>query len=536
MPHININNSQEPGVIPGKGPLSVETGKKGGKSSGRTHAISPTRQEDYAEWYQQVIKEADLAETSPVRGCMVIKPWGYGLWENIQQALDRMFKETGHENAYFPLFIPLSFFEKEARHVAGFAKECAVVTHRRLEVGEDGALRPAGELEEPMIVRPTSETIIGAMFAKWIQSYRDLPVLINQWANVVRWEMRTRLFLRTSEFLWQEGHTAHATDLEAREETMRMLDTYERFAHEYMAMPVIKGEKCSWERFPGAVNTYSIEAMMQDRKALQAGTSHFLGQNFARTSDIRFQRKEGGEEYAWTTSWGVSTRLIGALIMTHSDDDGFVLPPRLAPRHVVILPVYRGDQDRTRVLEYCQGLASELRAQHYGDGRVSVEIDDRDIRGGGKAWHHVKRGTPLRLEIGPRDIDSGLIPVARRDRPAGTREPVARAELVARVAEILQDMQRGLFERARAFRDANTREITTRKDFEAWFGSGNNEENRIHRGFVVSPFVDDVAIMDALAPLNVSVRCLPLDQEPRAGTCFFTGRPTNRWAVFAKAY
>jgi prolyl-tRNA synthetase len=294
------------------------------------NAIAPTRNEDYAEWYQQVVKAADLAETSPVRGCMVIKPWGYGLWESIQRGLDARFKATGHENAYFPLFIPLSFFEKEAEHVEGFAKECAVVTHRRLEAKPGGGLQPAGELEEPLIVRPTSETIIGAMFAKWVQSYRDLPILINQWANVVRWEMRTRLFLRTAEFLWQEGHTVHATEAEAPEETMKMLDVYGTFAHDEMALPVIKGEKCSWERFPGAVNTYSIEAMMQDRRALQAGTSHFLGQNFAQASQIKFHNKEGQEQLAWTTSWGVSTRLIGALVMAHSDDDGLVVPPRLA--------------------------------------------------------------------------------------------------------------------------------------------------------------------------------------------------------------
>ncbi|HOM19190.1 MAG TPA: proline--tRNA ligase, partial [Thermoguttaceae bacterium] len=302
-------------------------------------AIRPTRQEDYPEWYQQVIRAADMAEPSDVRGCMVIKPWGYALWENIQRVLDRKFKETGHENAYFPLFIPLSFLQKEAEHVEGFAKECAVVTHHRLETGPDGKLRPVGELEEPLVVRPTSETIIGATFSRWVQSYRDLPILINQWANVVRWEMRTRMFLRTTEFLWQEGHTVHATAEEAMAETRRMLDVYADFAEQYMAMPVIKGEKPAAERFPGAVATFSIEAIMQDRKALQAGTSHFLGQNFAKAQNIKFQDANGQEVYAWTTSWGVSTRLIGALIMTHSDDNGLVLPPRLAPVHVVILPI-----------------------------------------------------------------------------------------------------------------------------------------------------------------------------------------------------
>ncbi|MHB8345968.1 MAG: proline--tRNA ligase [Acidiferrobacterales bacterium] len=505
------------------------------KPAKRANAISPTRLEDYAEWYQQVIKEADLAENSPVRGCMVIRPWGYGLWENIQQGLDRMFKATGHQNAYFPLFIPLSFFEKEAEHVEGFAKECAVVTHRRLEAKPGGGLMPAAELEEPLVVRPTSETIIGASFAKWIQSYRDLPVLINQWANVVRWEMRTRLFLRTTEFLWQEGHTAHATAEEAREETMRMLDIYERFAHEYMAIPVIKGEKCSWERFPGAVNTYSIEAMMQDRRALQAGTSHFLGQNFARASGIRFQTKEGGEDHAWTTSWGVSTRLIGALIMSHSDDDGLVLPPRLAPRHVVILPIYRNDADRERVLQYCRILEAELRDRPYGDGRVQVEIDDRDIRGGEKTWYHVKRGVPIRLEIGPRDLDAGVVSVSRRDRPTGERNAVPHAEFVARAAEILGEIQRGLFDRALAFRNANTREIADRAVFDEWFQSGDDEKQP-HGGFALCPFVDAPAIVDALTALKVTVRCLPLDQQPRAGKCLFSGKPTDRWAIFAKAY
>ena len=500
------------------------------------HAISPTREDDYAEWYQQVIKAADLAENAPVRGCMVIKPWGYALWENMQRALDRMFKQTGHQNAYFPLFIPLSFFEKEAEHVEGFAKECAVVTHHRLEAKPGGGLVPTGELEEPLVVRPTSETIIGAMFAKWTQSYRDLPILINQWANVVRWEMRTRLFLRTTEFLWQEGHTAHATADEAREETMRMLDVYERFAHEHMAMPVVKGEKSTWERFPGAVQTYSIEAMVQDRKALQAGTSHFLGQNFARASGIQYLSKEGQQEFAWTTSWGASTRLIGALVMTHSDDDGLVVPPRLAPAHVVILPIYRNDEERASVRAYCQSLAAELRAQAYGDDRVEVQIDDRDVRGGEKTWYHIKRGVPIRLEIGPRDVAAGAASLARRDRPARERSAVPRAELCARVGALLDEIQRGLFERALAFRQSNTREITDRAQFEAWFTPANPQKPEIHGGFALSPFVDDPSIVEPLNQLKVTVRCLPLDAPRRPGTCLFTGRPTDRWAIFAKAY
>ena len=499
-------------------------------------AMSPTRQQDYAEWYQQVVRAADLAENAPVRGCMVIKPWGYALWENIQRALDRMFKETGHQNAYFPLFIPLSFFEKEAAHVEGFAKECAVVTHHRLEVTADGRLRPTGELDEPLVVRPTSETIVGAMFAKWIQSYRDLPVLINQWANVVRWEMRPRLFLRTTEFLWQEGHTAHATAEEAREETMRMLDVYARFAADHMALPVVKGEKCSWERFPGAQDTYAIEAMMQDRKALQAGTSHFLGQNFARASGIKFLGRDGREEYVWTTSWGSSTRLVGALIMAHSDDNGLVLPPRLAPRHVVVLPIFRNDEERQRVLAECRALVAALRDRPFADGRVEVELDDRDLRGGEKSWHHIKRGVPIRVEIGPRDLHAGAVTVARRDRASDERETLPRAEFVARAPEILADIQRTLFERARAFRDENTREIVDRRTFEDWFTPANPHKPEAHGGFALCPFVDAPEVADALSALKVSVRCIPLGQERRPGKCLFTGKTTDRWAIFAKAY
>ena len=383
-------------------------------------AITPTREENYPEWYQQVIKAADLAETSPVRGCMVIKPWGYAIWENIQKELDRRFKATGHKNAYFPLFIPMRYLQKEADHVDGFAKECAVVTHSRLEADENGQLQPAGPLDEPLIVRPTSETIIGELFAKWVQSYRDLPLLINQWANVVRWEMRTRLFLRTSEFLWQEGHTVHATEEEAMEETRTMLDVYADFSEKYLAMPVIKGEKTEAERFPGAVSTYSIEAMMQDKKALQAGTSHFLGQNFAKSSSIKFLNAESKEEYAWTTSWGVSTRLVGGLIMTHSDDDGLVLPPAIAPAHIVILPVTPKPDSREAVLEYCRNLKQSLEAQSYLDEPIRVELDDRDIRGGEKTWSWVKKGVPVRIEVGPRDMEKDAVFYAKK-RQSGER-------------------------------------------------------------------------------------------------------------------
>src|SRR5215831_4021270 len=411
-------------------------------------AISPTRAENYPEWYQQVVKAADLAENSDVRGCMVIKPWGYAIWENIQRRLDAMFKATGHENAYFPLFIPMSFLEKEAQHVEGFAKECAVVTHHRLEPDGKGGLQPApsAKLEEPLIVRPTSETIIGATFARWVQSYRDLPILINQWANVVRWELRTRLFLRTAEFLWQEGHTVHSTEAEAREETMRILDVYADFAEHTMAMPVIKGEKTAGERFPGAVDTYSIEAMMQDRKALQAGTSHFLGQNFSRAQEIKFQDSAGNQSFAWTTSWGVSTRLVGALIMTHSDDDGVVLPPRLAPAHVVILPIFRSDEEQAGVLEYCRRVQQELSTKTYDGEPVRVILDNRDLRGGEKTWQHIKKGVPLRLEIGPRDVAGDSLYVGRRDTQE--KKSVPRAEFIATIDQRLTEIQTALFNRA----------------------------------------------------------------------------------------
>ncbi|MCA9040619.1 MAG: proline--tRNA ligase [Planctomycetaceae bacterium] len=496
-------------------------------------AISPTREENYPEWYQQVIRAADLADLSPVRGCMVIKPWGWGIWENMQHALDGMFKATGHENAYFPLFIPMSFLEKEAEHVEGFAKECAVVTHHRLEPGPDGGLVPAGELEEPLIVRPTSETIIGSMYAKWVQSHRDLPILINQWANVVRWEMRTRMFLRTAEFLWQEGHTAHATKEEAIEETNKMLEVYADFAENWMAMPVIKGEKTAGERFPGAVTTLTIEAMMQDRKALQSGTSHFLGQNFSKAQGIQFQDQNGENCFAWTTSWGVSTRLIGALIMTHSDDDGLVVPPRLAPAQIMLLPIHKPENEAT-VMEYCESLKAELEAQQFGGLPIRVKIDNRDIRGGEKNWQHIKRGVPLRVEIGPKDIEKGGVFVGRRD--TGEKKGYDRKEFVAQAAEILQEIQQGLFDRALKLREENTHTFTDFNEFEAYFTPKNEEESEIHGGFALCHFVDCPEMEEKLKLLKVTPRCIPLDQQPTPGTCIFTGQPTDKIGVFAKAY
>jgi prolyl-tRNA synthetase len=451
----------------------------------------------------------------------------------MQRTLDDMFKATGHQNAYFPLFIPMSFLEKEAEHVEGFAKECAVVTHHRLEPDPEGGLRPAGELEEPLIVRPTSETIIGATYAKWVQSYRDLPILINQWANVVRWEMRTRMFLRTAEFLWQEGHTVHATREEAIEETERMIDVYADFARNWMAMPVTVGSKTAGERFPGAVDTLSIEAMMQDRKALQAGTSHFLGQNFSKAQEIVFQSETGSREYAWTTSWGVSTRLVGALIMTHSDDDGLVLPPRLAPTHVVILPIYKEDS-RADVMEYIYSLRDELCQQSYGGSPIRVEIDDRDMRGGEKKWHHVKRGVPLRLEIGPKDLEKNSVFLGRRDQPKST--PVERQKLVATIGDLLGEIQQSLYDRADHLRRDHTVTITNETDFRDFFTPANTESPEIHGGFAWCHFSDEASLEPLLKELKVTIRCVPRENNDTPGTCFLTGKPAEKQAIFAKAY
>ncbi len=497
-------------------------------------AISPTRAEDYPEWYQQVVRAAELAEQSPVRGCMVIKPHGYAIWELMQGILDRMFKATGHRNAYFPLFIPVSYLEQEAKHVEGFAKECAVVTHHRLELSPDGKLVPTGKLEEPLVVRPTSETIIGAMYAKWIQSWRDLPVLINQWANVVRWEMRPRVFLRTAEFLWQEGHTAHATQEEAVEETMRMIDIYATFAERDLAMPVIKGPKPSGERFPGAVDTYSIEAMMQDGKALQAGTSHFLGQNFAKGQGIKFANTSGVEEFCWTTSWGVSTRLIGAVIMTHSDDDGLVLPPRIAPTQVVLLPISRTDEERAAVLDACRALDRELAAQQFAGEPVRAAVDARDIRGGDKVWQHVKQGVPLRVEIGPRDLAAGTVSVSRRDRGPKEREAVPLREFAARVPALLEEMQGGLFAKARAHRDSRSVRLGSAAEVVEYFGTGDGSATQA--GFAHVHVADDPAVMEMLDPLKVTVRCIPLENNDDPGTCIVTGKVVAGRSVLARAY
>ena len=502
-------------------------------------AITPRRDEDFPEWYQQVVRAADLADNSDVRGCMVIKPWGYGMWESMQRVLDRMFKETGHRNAYFPLFIPLSYLAKEAEHVEGFAKECAVVTHHRLESDGQGGLRPApaAELTEPLVVRPTSETIIGASYAKWVQSYRDLPILINQWANVVRWEMRPRVFLRTAEFLWQEGHTAHETKDEAIAETEQMLRVYETFARDWLALPVYAGEKSESERFPGAVQTLCIEAMVQDRKAIQAGTSHFLGQNFARASGIEFLSRENKKELAWTTSWGVSTRLIGTVIMAHADDDGLVLPPRIAPAHVVLIPVTPKPETREAVWAAVDQLAATLRTQSFAGEPIRVEVDKRDLGGGTKSWEWIKKGVPLRVEIGPRDLEKGTIAVARRDRGHKEKEFPTVADFVASVAGTLQSMQDGLLQRATALRDAHTVPIDSKDEFYAFFTPQNAAKPELHGGFVSAHWDGSRAVEEQIkTDLKVTIRCIPQHLAAEPGTCPFSGNPSARRVLWAKSY
>lgn len=506
-------------------------------SKNKRTAIEPTREENYAEWYQQVIRAADLAENSDVRGCMVIKPWGYAIWENIQRVLDQMFRETGHRNAYFPIFIPKSYFEKEAEHVEGFAKECAIVTHSRLEPDGQGGLKVAGELTEPYIVRPTSETIIGASFSKWVNSYRDLPLLINQWANIVRWEMRTRLFLRTAEFLWQEGHTVHETETEAMEETMKMLDVYARFASDYLAIPVIQGEKTEGEKFPGAVNTYCIEAMMQDKKALQSGTSHFLGQNFAKASNIRYQNRAGEFDYAWTTSWGVSTRLIGALIMAHSDDNGLMLPPKIAPSHIAIIPIYKDDQEKEAVLGMANQIVEMFRGAMLDDIRIYTELDDRDLTSGERNWYWIKKGIPLRIEIGPRDVASGTVMLARRDKEPRDKQSVALTELKEHAVEAMLDMQASIYQNAMAFREANTVRIDNRDEFYNYFTPKNAQQPEIHGGFALSHWCGDVACEEQIKDdLKVTVRCIPFDGEAEEGNCVCCGKASQKRVIFAKAY
>lgn len=492
-------------------------------------AVSPRRQEDFPEWYQQVVKVADLAENSPVRGSMVIKPWGYAIWENIQRILDAEIKRLGHMNAYFPLFIPLSFLEKEAKHVEGFAKECAVVTHHRLEEKE-GKLIPTGELEEPLVVRPTSETIIGDCYSRWVESWRDLPLLINQWANVVRWEMRPRIFLRTTEFLWQEGHTVHATEGEAMEETLLALEMYRAFVEEVLAIPVIVGEKSPGERFPGAEKTFTLEMMMQDKKALQGCTSHYLGQHFSKASGIRFTDKDGELKYAYTTSWGLTTRTIGGLIMVHGDDDGVRLPPRIAPRHVVIIPVVPKPELESEIFAFAEKLQREISAQTYAGEPVRVQLDKRDMRGGEKSWEWIKKGVPLRIEIGPRDIESGSVMLVKRNSPHSEKSKVAASEIAKEIPKLLEEMQKSYFEEAKAFRDSAIRtDIKTLNEMKRFF---EKEEG----GFVLAKWCGDEETEKMLKEFGVTIRCLPVKQSGSEGICVLTGKPATLDAVFAKSY
>lgn len=482
------------------------------------------RSVDYSQWYQDLVLKADLAESSAVRGCMVIKPYGYAIWEKMQRVLDDMFKETGHVNAYFPLFIPKSFLSREADHVEGFAKECAVVTHYRLKTNPEGGVvvDPEARLEEELIVRPTSETIIWNTYKNWIQSYRDLPILCNQWANVVRWEMRTRLFLRTAEFLWQEGHTAHATREEAEEEAVRMLQVYERFARDYMAMPVVTGVKSANERFAGAVDTYTIEALMQDGKALQSGTSHFLGQNFAKAFDVTFASKEGNQEYVWATSWGVSTRLMGALIMSHSDDNGLVLPPKLAPYQVVIVPIYKGEEQLAAVSARVEEIVAGLKARG-----ISVKYDDSDNKKPGwKFAEYELKGVPVRLALGARDLEQGTIEVARRDTL--TKETIALDAVVDHVADLLDKIQSNIYQKALDYRTTHTITVDSYEEFKEKIELG---------GFILAHWDGTPETEERIkAETKATIRCIPLEGDKTPGVCMVTGKSSAQRVVFARAY
>jgi len=487
----------------------------------------PSRNEDYSSWYNELVKKADLAEHSDVRGCMVIKPYGYSIWEKMQQALDKMFKDTGHTNAYFPLFVPKSLFEAEEKNAEGFAKECAIVTHYRLKSDPQhkGKLivDPDAQLEEELVVRPTSEAIIWSTYKKWIQSYRDLPILVNQWANVVRWEMRTRLFLRTAEFLWQEGHTAHVTEKEAIQEAEQMLDVYAEFAETFMALPVVKGIKSEGERFPGAIETYCIEAMMQDGKALQAGTSHFLGQNFAKAFDVKFTSKEGKLEYVWGTSWGVSTRLIGALIMAHSDDDGLILPPKLAPIHVVIVPIFKTEEELAKISAKAQEISSVLRKQGY-----TVKFDDRDTyKPGFKFAEWELKGVPVRLAIGPRDMENGTVEVARRDTKE--KQVMKLDEVASNIPTLLDDIQKNIYQKALTFRTEVTTKVDTYEEFKQVLdGKG---------GFVLAHWDGTPETEAAIKEeTKATIRCIPLDALEESGKCIFSGKPSTKRVLFARAY
>jgi len=508
------------------------------------HALSVTREADFAAWYQTVITEADMAEESGVRGCMVIRPWGYGIWERMQRLLDDRIKATGHENCYFPLFIPLSYFEKEAEHVEGFAKEMAVVTHHRLISDGKGGLipDPSAKLEEPLVVRPTSETVIGTAFARWVQSWRDLPVLINQWANVVRWEMRTRMFLRTAEFLWQEGHTAHATEAEAREETLKMLEVYREFAETCVALPVVAGEKPENERFPGAVATFSIEAMMQDGKALQAGTSHFLGTNFAKAQNITFQNASGQVELAQTTSWGMSTRMIGGLIMTHGDDDGLRVPPRIAPWQIVIVPMLRDQPEDAAIVDYCKALRAELGALTALGEPVRALLDLKQVKAATKRWGWVKKGAPIVIEVGGRDVAGGNVSVIRRDRlyrEDGKLDSavVAKGDFVNQAAAMLAEIQDALFTQAKARLDANiVRDVTDFAGVQAFFAEGVKNPGFLEVQWAKPTGATLDTVIERLKALKLTLRNVPADAGPADGTCVFTGEAAVERVIVGRSY
>lgn len=507
------------------------------------HALPVTREADFSAWYQSVITEADLAEESGVRGCMVIRPWGYGIWERIQRLLDDRIKATGHENCYFPVFIPLSYFAKEAEHVEGFAKEMAVVTHHRLISDGKGGLvpDPSAKLEEPLVVRPTSETVIGTAFARWVQSWRDLPVLINQWANVVRWEMRTRMFLRTSEFLWQEGHTAHATVEEAREETLKMLEVYRSFAEECVALPVVAGEKPENERFPGAVATYSIEAMMQDGKALQAGTSHFLGTNFAHAQNIRFQNASGELEYANTTSWGMSTRMIGGLIMVHGDDDGLRVPPRVAPWQVVIVPMLRDQPEDEATITYCKQLQADLAKQSAFGEPVRALLDLKPAKAATKRWGWVKKGAPVIIEVGGRDVAGGNVSVIRRDRlyqDSGKLDSavLAKGDFVGGVTKLLEDVQTSLHTEARARLDANIAPAADFAAIETHFAEGNKNPGWLEVQWSKPTGAALDAVVEKLKALKLTLRNAPMEQAAVDAPCVFTGDAAVERVLVGRSY
>ena len=509
------------------------------------HALTTRRADDFAAWYQEVITAADMAEESGVRGCMVIKPWGWGIWERMQRLLDARIKTTGHDNCYFPLFIPLGNFAREAEHVDGFAKEMAVVTHHRLIADGKGGLMPDPEakLEEPLVVRPTSETIIGDAMARWVQSWRDLPLKLNQWANVVRWEMRTRMFLRTSEFLWQEGHTAHADEAEAKEHTLRMLEVYRAFAEEDLALPVIAGEKPENERFPGAVETWSIEAMMQDGKALQAGTSHYLGTNFAEASGIRYQDKEGAQTLAHTTSWGVSTRMVGGVIMTHGDDDGLRVPPKIAPWQVVILPMLREDAGDAALIDYCEGLRATLAGQHALGEPVRVLLDTKPGKAAQKRWDWVRKGAPVVVEVGGRDRDNGVVSLLRRDAlwDAATGKPAFETptrEIAGQtIPGILADMQAALFTQAQERREANiTRGVSDFAEVETHFAAGNKVPGWVEVQWSKPTGAELDKVVERLKALKLTIRNVPIGSPAAHGACIFTGAPATERVLLAKAY